>query len=126
MKATKAELIKSIERHGGIMSHIAREFGLTIRGVQKRVAKDPDLQDAVTQAREQLIDEAEAGLRLAVKERRPWALKLVLTTLGRHRGYTQRVEVETNGDRSNNVTIVLPDNGRAQLQQAEPKAFVEA
>lgn len=126
MKATKSEIIKSIERNGGIMSYIAEDFGLTIRRIQQRVAADEDLREAVKQARETLIDEAEAGLRAAVKEGKAWAIKLTLCTLGRHRGFTQRVEVETNGERSSNVVILLPDNGRAQQEQAEPKAFVEA
>lgn len=125
-KATKRQLIKSIEQNGGIMSCIADDFGLTIRRIQQRVAADADLQEAMKQARDQLIDEAEVKLRSAVKRGSPWAVKLVLMTLGRHRGYTQRLEVDSNESHANNVVIILPDNGRSQLQQAEPRAFVEA
>lgn len=122
MKVSQDELLKAIERHGGCVNQIAREYKMTSNGLRKRLRENPELAEAVQEARETLIDEAEAGLRKAVKQQKPWALKLVLTTIGAKRGYGHRLQVES--DMRARIIIKLPDNGR-RLTPLSPSGLIE-
>ena len=44
-------------------------------------------------AREELVDIAEIRLRVAINNGEPWAIALVLKTMGKNRGYTERHEI---------------------------------
>lgn len=92
------------------MKRIAQAHGITPRGLRKRIAENPDLKECFEEARAQLLDEAELGLRAAVKDRKPWALKLVLTTLGARRGFGRKLEVESHA--RGKIILRLPDSNR--------------
>lgn len=55
--------------------------------------------------------DAEAGLAQAVRSKKPWAIKFVLSTVGSSRGYTKTLTVEVGNDTAG-VVIILPHNGR--------------
>jgi hypothetical protein len=57
----------------------------------------PALARITTDAREALIDHAESALRAAVLEKQGWAVCFTLKTLGRDRGYIERVEQAHTG-----------------------------
>jgi hypothetical protein len=61
------------------------------------IRRYPALAQIVTDARESLIDHAESALRAAVLERQGWAVCFTLKTLGRERGYVERIEQEHRG-----------------------------
>lgn len=110
MKISRDELKRSIIKHGGVVTRIAAAHGITVRGLRKRIAENPDLREALEEARDQLIDEAEAGLRLAVKDRKAWAIKLALTTIGAKRGFGRKLEVESHA--RGRIILRLPDSNR--------------
>ncbi|MDZ4848500.1 MAG: hypothetical protein SGI77_04350 [Pirellulaceae bacterium] len=102
-----------ITSSGGNYSAIASKLGVTRQTVANRIAKDQSLVDLVSECREKLIDVAEFGLALAVKQKKAWAIKFILATLGRGRGYQKTLDVTTAGDPS--IVLYLPDNGRDSL-----------
>lgn len=88
------ELHKLILAHKGILSEVASELAIAPQTIRVRVEKSEKLQNAIYQAREDRIDRAESGLDAAIARREPWALSLVLKTLGKKRGYTEKIEIE--------------------------------
>lgn len=110
-RTNKIDLILAIEKTRGNFSAIARILGITRPAVSQRVKRDPALQALVAEAREKLLDSAEAGLAQAVRAKKPWAIKFVLSTVGRSRGYTKTLSVEGSND-TTGVVIILPHNGR--------------
>ena len=57
------------------------------------MAKSTAIREAVDNARGELIDISEQKLRAAVMSGEPWAVAMVLKTLGKSRGYVERQEV---------------------------------
>jgi hypothetical protein len=69
---------------------------------------------AFQQEREKLVDHAETGLRYAVINRKdPWAIKFVLRTLGRDRGYTEQQKHVIDGSANVVVSLRWPEEQRS-------------
>lgn len=86
------EIIDALQSTNGLVSLAARRLNCSPEIIYRRMRKDPSVADAVRSAREELVDLAEMQLRSAVLSGKPWAVTLVLKTLGRHRGYVERFE----------------------------------
>lgn len=86
------ELLKEvIEANQGVLSVVARKLNTSRMYIYRMAEKYPDVQEAIEQARidydDSLLDEAELGLRVSVRNGEPWAIKYTLETKGVARGY---------------------------------------
>ena len=86
---TDAEIKEALSQSGGILARAAREIqtktGKEIKrsAMSQRCSRSPALQEARAQARENIVDQAEEGLFQAVKAQKSWAIKYVLSRLGK-------------------------------------------
>ncbi len=87
------EIEDAIRENHGIILSAARKLGITRQGIEKRIKANARLQQAVTEARGDLVDTAEAALFVALTNREAWAVQFTLRTLGRTRGYGEKVDV---------------------------------
>ncbi|WP_439634971.1 helix-turn-helix domain-containing protein [Oceanicaulis sp.] len=92
MALSDQTIAKALEKTGGNMAAAAQSLKVTRQAVSKRVNATPELKAICTTAEETLVDAAEYGLSKAVRKERAWAIRLVLTTKGRGRGYVTRQE----------------------------------
>jgi hypothetical protein len=69
----------------------------TREGVRKCIERHPDLQAIVHEERDGVIDVAEGALQRAVLNGEAWAVSFTLKTIGKTRGYVERVEQEITG-----------------------------
>lgn len=113
MKISKSQLLKELRANHGNLSDIARRYGMSYNAVHKRVTGDRDLSEAMLEARESLVDEAQSQLAKAVQERSAWAVKFTLECWGKSRGFTRQSE-RTEPGITPNVVVYLPDNGRTR------------
>jgi hypothetical protein len=113
MKISRSRLLKEIRERDGNLSEIARAYGLTYNAVHKRVNGDPELTAAMQDSRETLVDHAQAKLGEAVLSGSAWAVKFVLETWGKSRGFSKQLEV-VEAEQQGHVVIHIPDNGRMQ------------
>ncbi len=90
---TVENIVAALAETNGLVSLAARRLGCSPQNIYSRARKSPAIREAIASAREELVDLAELALRAAVMERQPWAVALVLKTLGRDRGYSERQEV---------------------------------
>jgi hypothetical protein len=104
-------MIKAAEDTGGLISLMAQRLGCHSNTVRNYIARHPTLKAAIDQEREVLVDEAEFGLRKAVRDIQPWAVGLVLKTLGKDRGYVEKQQIEMSG--SLDVSKLSDDELRA-------------
>jgi len=104
-KTIKAAIIK----HRGILSSAAAELGISRTQVHRRINSNQTLKDATVEARATLIDDAESALVKAIEAQEAWAVSLTLKTIGKHRGYVERQEVEMDGNITVNV-VKFGDN----------------
>lgn len=110
-KLKKKQVLNAIEGSGGIIKVIARKCGVTRKAVYVYLDKYPDIKEAYTDEKESLIDLAEGKLFNAVKNGEPWAIKMVLQTIGKDRGYSERQEHEVKHSGGIGLTFnyIAPD-----------------
>jgi len=87
------EVIDAIYEADGILAQAARILGCTRQTVHNYVNRYATVKDAYHSAREANIDHAERKLMDAVDGGSVTAIKFLLATVGKHRGYVRRQEV---------------------------------
>jgi len=95
---TTQEIIDALKATNGLVSLAAKRLGCTAQTIYNRAKRVKAVQEAIDEARAEIVDLAELGLRAAVVDREPWALALVVKTLGRDRGYVERIQQESTGE----------------------------
>jgi len=109
---TEEEIAQAIEECGGYISGIAKRLGTSCEAIGAFIKSRPELRDLQLDMQEEMLDEAEKGLRKAVYAEKAWAIQFVLSRLGKRRGYGQKLEVEASVDSASRVVVYLPDDGR--------------
>ena len=98
-KVTVAEIEPVIEKYRGNVSAIARHFQVSRSTIQNRMNEAVTLKQAMQDARESLLDDAESELYRQAQSGNTTALIFLLKTQGKNRGYTERQEITgANGD----------------------------
>lgn len=90
---TPAQVADALHATKGLVSLAAKRLGCgpdTVRGYIKR---HPTVAQALYDEREALVDVGELSLYKAVQAGEPWAVALLLRTLGKGRGYVERAEI---------------------------------
>lgn len=87
----KSQILDLLKKHHGNLSRIADSIGSTRMSVRRFIDKDPELQEALTDSRERIIDELESSCwEDAINNPRDAAMRcFLLKTQARHRGYEQ-------------------------------------
>jgi hypothetical protein len=96
---------EQIERLRGNLAAVARHFGIRRQSVSHFVSDHPELRPVVAAARETRLDRAEDALDRAVGRGEGWAVCFTLKTLGKDRGYVERLQVEDVTDDDVNRAI---------------------
>lgn len=94
---TNEEIIQALRVSGGIQAEAARLLGCHRNTVGLYLKREPEILEECLAIKETFLDEVEGKLFTAVRNGEPWAIKLVLTTQGRSRGYTQTGTLELTG-----------------------------
>ena len=89
-----ARVIEAIQRARGIKAVTAKILGCSRQTVDNYIERYATVRSAYEEQRETLIDVAEGKLIKKLDEDEWAAIKFVLMTLGKGRGYTQRIETE--------------------------------
>jgi len=96
--AVKTEaIIDALEKTGGMISVAARMLRCHPQTIRNRAKRVQAVKQVILDSRAAIIDDAELAVKAAVLRGEPWAVSLVLRTLGRERGYTERAEIEISG-----------------------------
>lgn len=83
-------LLNLIAKHSGNLSRVADACGSNRAVIRRRCDADPELKQALENARERLIDDIEDSVFQRAVDSNDTALQcFVLKTLGRHRGWEQ-------------------------------------
>lgn len=108
----------------GNISATAKRYGVARYAVQALIAKRPVLKQAVVDAREGMLDNAESSLYRAVLAGEAWAVCFFLKTQGKVRGYIEKQEIEHSGETANRLIIEeeVVTRNRAPKAEAPPDA----
>jgi len=86
-----------ITKKRGNVSAVARSLKNARKTIYQKINNSEYLKSALQDARETTLDNAEDKLGLAIKKGAPWAICFTLKTLGKSRGYVERIE-QTGAD----------------------------
>jgi hypothetical protein len=89
---TEAAVRSAITSVAGNLTWAAQLLDTTREDLLDYVARRPPLRELMEDIRQGLVDDAQALLRKATTEQQPWAIRVVLRTQGRRRGFGNRVE----------------------------------
>ena len=100
----------AIYQANGLIRVAAGILAVSPQGLRQRINHNLELQDALKQAREGIVDKAEESLWSCIEKDEPWAVALVLKTLGKNRGYVERQEVTGADNGPLNVVFKYVDS----------------
>jgi hypothetical protein len=111
-KPSDADIAIELRRHRGYLQRTAKALGCTSIYVRRRIAESTEVQEAYRDSRDEMVDLAEDVMHQRLQEGSESAAKFVLATLGKDRGYVERMEHTGKGGGSISVTLNL---GRQQM-----------
>jgi hypothetical protein len=118
-KYSRKTVLATLRTHHGLISLAADALGCSRSTLYAYLDADPELAAVVEEERERLVDLAEDGLFFHLTERSPWAIALVLKTLGKSRGYGDRAAPGSPLDGREDLSE-WPQIQYALLQALEP------
>lgn len=106
---TLEQVVEALNLKNGLISLAAKHLKVSPQAIYKWRDKDLEVRQAIQDARSEIVDAAEHGLRGAVIKGEAWAVCFALKTLGKDRGYVERIEqTGKNGEpASTSTTIIL-------------------
>jgi len=102
---TKEEFIEVAKKCSGMIRSIAKVLGIT-RWQAMKLAKEFDVKDILDDFREELVDIAENKLLESIQKGDITAIIYTLKTLGRYRGYSEKIEMVQNSPFQIEVKII--------------------
>ena len=108
---TDKKIIAAIKAAGGILSVAADELGCDRSLIYKRSHENPEIQAAIEEARESILDMAEGVVFTAVSSGDVDTAKWVLARQGRKRGYGEKIEQDLNVNKVPTLELILNTNG---------------
>lgn len=98
----KERLVEACRRSNGIMSAVCAMLGVSWHTAEKYIKACPEATEAFKGARETVKDVAESSLLRIINDpkhpRHFDAVVFALKTLGKDRGFTEKVETEVSGE----------------------------
>jgi len=102
-------IIECLRETNGLVSLAAKRVPCSQSTINTRRKRVKAVEDVIRECRGELVDFGELALRRAVVAGEPWAVGLVLKTLGKDRGYIERQEI--TGADGGDIRMVW-DDGR--------------
>ncbi len=95
---TAEQMIDAIQKANGIKAAAARVLGCSRTTIDRYIANYATVAQAYEESRETLIDMAEGKLFEQIKGGNITAIIFALKTIGKHRGYVERIEQQHSGE----------------------------
>lgn len=111
-RITNDKIIDALKKSSGLVTVAAKRMSCSPQTIYSRIKAFPALQVVIDENRNELVDLAEQKLKQLVKKGEFQAISLVLKTLGKHRGYIERTEIDAAVQTTENVVLYIPDNRR--------------
>lgn len=106
---TAETFLKAIPGSAGIITTIAKRVGCNWHTAAKYIEEYPTIAQAYKDECESVLDMAEAKLYKAVEKGDLQAVKYILSTKGKRRGYVERVEQTGADGKAQEYTIRIVD-----------------
>lgn len=98
LRLSKKSYIEAIKASRGLVTLAAEMLGVSRCAVYAATKRWPEVREALEDARERMLDFTESKLMEKVKDGDTTAIIFTLKTLGRSRGYVERMEQTNDGE----------------------------
>jgi hypothetical protein len=95
-KFTTQHVIAALRETKGMVYLAAKKLGCDHKTVSNYAKRHPTVQAAIDDERGHFVDTAELALERAVLSGEGWAVCFALKTLGKSRGYVERLQIEND------------------------------
>lgn len=112
-RVSKERFKKALEGSYGVQTIIAKKLGVGRSAITNFLNKNDDMRELCNQEREKIIDIAENRLHSAVNKGQKWAVKMLLSSIGKNRGYVEKQEIEINGT----VALMTKEERAAEIKR---------
>ena len=106
---TTTQLIEAIRGTYGIKTAVAQALGCTRQTVDNYIGRYPTVESAYEEEREKLLDLAESKFAEQIAAGEWPAIRFALATLGKQRGYSEKLDVEGQLDLTSGGKPLKPD-----------------
>ena len=118
MKVTIDEVKAALIANRGLLNPAARHLGVTRAALTSRISGYPELQILLQECRDGVVDDAEEKLFMALDAGEKWAIQLILSSLGKDRGYSQRTEITGKEGSDFKFTLNIPKSISENSEEA--------
>ena len=101
---TPEQVIAALDKHRGLVFLAARELGCHVNTVRNYRRNHPEVGEVYKAHKGIQVDEAVSKLMDGVEAGEPWAVLFTLRTIGKGRGYVERVETTGKDGRDLHAT----------------------
>lgn len=112
----KKRVQEQLEKHGWAVYHVAKVLGVSPEAIYYYLRRYPELQMMKDRYEGETLDFAEISLRQKVVSGDAWAIKYILSTKGKSRGYVERTEL-TGADEQPIQIIIQREAGESDQDQ---------
>ncbi|MCK5237512.1 MAG: hypothetical protein KAR06_11065 [Deltaproteobacteria bacterium] len=116
-KVTDRQIEIALMANGGLITHAAKDLGVTYGCLRKRMKSNEHLREVVADAIEGNLDIAESALMKKIKEGHVISMIFYLKCKGKARGYIERQEI-TGADGAPLNIEIIPATG-----EEDPKSL---
>lgn len=99
-KYKPAAIISALKEAQGMIYVAARKLKCSPQTIYTYAERYPKVQEAIDNERGYFLDTTEIALQRAVLAGEGWAIAFALRTIGKHRGYVEKQEIEHSGTES--------------------------
>jgi hypothetical protein len=99
-KYTAAQMADALRETKGTVYLAAKRLDCDVNTVLRYCKRYPSVEQAKQAARGEILDETELRLVAAIRRDEPWAIAFYLKTVGRHRGYGERLDLHLTIERA--------------------------
>ncbi len=112
LKTTDKQILRSIRKTHGFLTHAAKKIGITYQCLRNRIKLSSKLQRAVDSIQEKKLDFSESQLEKKIMQGNLTAIIFHLKCKGKERGYIERVNTFISSPKNNEDESVLKDTSR--------------
>lgn len=117
---TAAQVVEAIKGTFGIKQVACNRLGCVHATLNNYIARYPSVRVAYEHERGRLVDMAQSKLVKMVDDGDPWAVKFVLSTLGKNEGYVERQELTGAGGGPVQQNVVVTWDNVIEVDESDP------
>jgi hypothetical protein len=116
-KWTAKEMITALKEAQGMIYVAARKLGCDPKTVYNYAKRHQSVQDAINNERGEFVDTCELALKRAVLAGEGWAVCFALKTLGKSRGYVERVDLRVERKNLDDMSVEELEEYERELER---------